>query len=88
MTRLRGGNRDNIFRFSAVARDFSLRQSVQSGTVAQPSRTYGVPEALPREIMGSDRESKHVSLWSCNLTAIYNRGVRDVNFTFLLTFNL
>jgi len=59
--RLRGGNRDNIVRFSAVARDFSLPQSVQSGTETQQSRTYGVPEALSREIMGSGRESNATS---------------------------
>jgi hypothetical protein len=70
---LRGGNWDNIVRFSAVARDVSLPQSVQSGTVAQQSRTHGVPEALSREIMGSGRES--------------NRGVHEGNVTFHLTYN-
>jgi len=58
--RLRSGNRDNIVRFFAVARVFSLPRSVQSGTVAQQSRTHGVPEALFREIMGSGRESNHL----------------------------
>jgi len=70
--RLWGGNRDNIVRFFAVAREFFLPQSVQSGTVAQQSRTHGVPEALSREIMRSGRES--------------NSGVHDGNFTFHLTF--
>jgi hypothetical protein len=47
VARPQGGNRDNIVRFSAEARDFSLSQSVQSGIVAQQSRTHGVPEASP-----------------------------------------
>jgi len=87
VTRLRSGNRDNIFRFSAVARNFSLPQSVQSSTVAQHSRTHEVPEALPRDIMGSDREFNHLHQCSYNLTPMYNRDVHDGNFTFHLTFN-
>jgi hypothetical protein len=87
VTRLRSGNRDNIVRLSAVARDFSLPQSVQSGTVAQQSPTHGVPEALSREILGSDREFNHLHLWNYNLTPMYNRGVHDGDFTFHLMFN-
>lgn len=87
VTRLRGGNRDNVFRFSAVTSDFSLPQNEQSGILAQPSRTRGLREALPREVMLSDREFNHLHLWSYNLTPIYKLGVQDGNFPSHLTFN-
>jgi hypothetical protein len=87
--RLRGGNRDNIVSTLCSSKGFSLPQSMQSGTVAQQSRTRGVPEAFSRGIMGSGRKSNHlrVHLWSYNLTPKNNRGVHDGNCSFHLTFN-